>query len=186
MCNSSGSSRPLLRAVRAQQCCGPQTGLFHHPQHRAVAHRPLRHSPGAAAMLTLLGKKTCFQADFAFLPWQTRNNPSDSSSAERCSQRMLKLLLLLLCCCVPSGAAHRHMHSSALLFPSQGMISYLCQTHTHITGSQNSGVKTGGTGGYSSDSSNEPVPASVMQTRLQGPETALRTSHLWWSYNCFS
>lgn len=56
-------------------------------------------------MLTLLGKTTRFQADFAFLPWQITNNPRNSSCVEHHSQRMLSLRLLLLRHRVPSGAA---------------------------------------------------------------------------------
>lgn len=137
MCNSSGSSWPLLRAPTLQHCCDPKKQGCSFPtilSTRAVAHRPLRHSHAAQEQLqtlTLLGKKTGLPADFAFLPRQITHHARDSSSAEHHSQRMLNLRLLLLRCHVPSGAAHTHMHGSALPLPSQGMISYLCQTHTH-------------------------------------------------------
>lgn len=167
MCNSSGSSRSLLNAVTAQQCCDPKTGIPTILSTRAVAHRPLSHIPRAAANAHTSGEENrvsgrlCFPATANKEGIIPETAPVLNTIPRGCWTSSCS------CCAVMFPLElHTLMHGSALPVPSQGMISYLCQTHTHHGESKQWCQKREEQGGYSSDSSNEPVPVSVMQTSL--------------------
>lgn len=149
MCNSSGSLRPLPRAVTAQHCCNPKIGLFwdpHHPQHQSSCSQTPQTQPlslGAAANAHTFGEENQVSRRLCF-PAMANNEGIIPETAPELNTIPRGCWASACCCCaVMFPLELLTLTCMALLshFPArERWVTYA--RHTHITGSQNSGVKS--------------------------------------------